>query len=153
VRRALILLTVIGLGCSSPSPPPSSDSLDASCASDPRVEAFTIGMTKAGPAGTSFSIASATPSVVQQGLNEWTVGIHDTSGMPVDGTVTISPFMPDHGHGSPTPATITAMGGGQYDIAGINLSMEGVWTITIAVTSPSLTDSVAFTFCVDGTTS
>lgn len=112
-----------------------------------------IGMAKAGPAGATFSIASATPSAVQQGLNEWTVGIHDSGGMPVEGTVTLSPFMPNHGHGSPTPATITPLGGGQYDIAGINLSMEGVWTITMTVASPSLTESVAFTFCVDGTTS
>ncbi len=104
-----------------------------------------------GVAGASVAIVSATPSVVQQGLNEWTVSITN-AGAPVNGTVTINEVMPDHGHGSPTLATVTPTGNGQYDIAGINLSMRGVWTVTISVASPTLSDSVAFTFCVDGST-
>jgi hypothetical protein len=153
VRRLVTLMAVVAVGCSSPTLVVTSDSLDASCATDPRVEAFQPGMVAKGPAGASFTIVTAAPPMVQEGMNTWTVAIHDGTGAPVDGTVTISPFMPDHGHGSPTPATITPMGGGQYGIAGINLSMQGVWAITIGVTSPTVNDSVAFTFCVDGTTS
>jgi hypothetical protein len=109
-----------------------------------------MGMVSKGVAGVAISIASATPTVVQQGLNDWTVAIHDPQGAPVDGTVTIAAFMPDHNHGSPTPATVTPQGNGQYDISGINLSMRGVWTITISVASPTINDSATFTFCVDG---
>ncbi len=133
------------VGCSSSSAPA------AFCASDPRVESFSLGLASKGVAGASFSIVGATPSVVQQGLNEWTVTVTDAKGAPVDGTVTLASLMPDHNHGSPTQATITAKGNGQYDIAGINLSMRGVWTVTITIASASLNDNAAFTFCVDGT--
>ena len=140
------LIAALALACSSPS----SGAPPAFCASDPRVEAFSLGLQSVGAGGTKVAIESATPSVVQQGLNEWTVSIHDASGAPVDGTVTITPYMPDHGHGSPTLATITPKGGGDYDISGINLSMRGVWQITIAVQSATVSDSAVFTFCVDG---
>jgi len=107
-------------------------------------------MKTVGATGASFSITSANPSVVQQGLNDWIVAVHDTSGAPVDGTLTILPFMPDHGHGSPTNATITPQGGGVYDVSGINLSMRGVWQITLTIASSAVNDSAVFTFCVDG---
>jgi hypothetical protein len=131
--------------CSSPAPAPSA------CANDPRVTAFTPGLTGTGPAGAAFTILSATPSDVQQGLNDWNVRIRDASGTPVVGTLTITSIMPDHGHGSPTDATITANGDGTYGISGINLSMRGVWQITLTIASPQMNDSSAFDFCVDGT--
>ena len=143
IRHAFLLTA---LGCSSPTVPP------AYCASDPGVETFQVGMVQKGVSGTNVTIASATPSVVQQGLNEWVVSLTDSSGKPVDGTVTESAFMPAHNHGSPTPSTVTPKGSGQYDISGINLSMRGVWTITIAVTTATGSDSATFTFCVDGAT-
>jgi hypothetical protein len=132
------------LGCSSPQPAPSI------CANDPRVATFTPGLTKNGPAGAAFTILSATPSAVQQGLNDWNVRV-DASGAPIVGTLTITSVMPDHGHGSPTDATITANGDGTYAIAGINLSMRGVWQVTLTIASPQMNDSAAFDFCVDGT--
>ena len=110
-------------------------------------------MVSHGASGTAVTIMSATPSVVQQGLNEWVVSVADSQGQPVNGTVTESALMPDHNHGSPTPSTVTAKGNGQYDISGINLSMRGVWIITINITVGTLTDSATFTFCVDGATS
>jgi hypothetical protein len=147
VLAASFVVALLG-GCSqSPTVAP------AFCATDPRVETFQTGMTSKGAAGAVVTISSATPSVVQQGLNEWVVTITDSSGNPVSGTVNESAFMPDHGHGSPTLPTITPKGNGQYDISEINLSMSGVWTITITVASPSLNDSATFTFCIDGTTS
>ena len=106
-------------------------------------------MQSVGTSGASFAITSANPSVVQQGLNEWTVSVQD-NGAPVDGTVTVKPFMPDHGHGSPTVATVTPEGNGVYDISGINLSMRGVCTVTVSIASPAVDDSAVFTFCVDG---
>jgi hypothetical protein len=143
--RALAVAALALLACSSPSGAP-----PAFCASDPRVEAFSLGLTSTGSAGASFEIESATPSVVQQGLNEWTVAVHDSSGAPVDGALGEKAWMPDHGHGSPTLPTITAKGGGEYDVSGINLSMRGVWQITLSITSPTVSDAAVFTFCVDG---
>jgi hypothetical protein len=144
--RVFVFAALAVLACSSaPSGAP-----PAFCASDPRVESFTLGMDSVGTDGAAFSITSANPSVVQQGLNDWTVNVHDTSGAPVDGTLTITPFMPDHGHGAPTIATITPKGDGSYDVSGINLSMRGVWQITITIASATVNDSAVFTFCVDG---
>jgi hypothetical protein len=140
--RALVLWAVVG--CSSPTVAPSV------CATDPRVETFQTGLAAKGLSGSTITIVNATPSVVQQGLNEWVVSIKDSSGAPLDGMVQETARMPDHNHGSPTPSTVTAMGGGRYDINGINLSMRGVWTITISVTTATLSDSTTFTFCVDG---
>ena len=94
-------------------------------------------------------IQTATPALVQEGDNNWTVAITDSSGAPVEGTVSIVSAMPDHNHDSPTPATITAKGNGIYEIDAINLVMGGVWTMTISIASPTLNDSATFTFCVD----
>jgi len=136
---------VLVLGCSSPQPAP------AACANDPRVEAFTPGLTSNGPAGATFTILSATPSTVQQGLNDWNVRVRDAGGTPIAGTLSITSVMPDHGHGSPTIATVTSNGDGTYAISGINLSMRGVWQITLTIASPQMNDSASFDFCVDGT--
>ena len=89
---------------------------------------------------------------MQQGLNDWNVRVHDASGTPITGTLTLASIMPDHGHGSPTVATITSNGDGTYAISGINLSMRGVWQITLTIASTSMNDSASFTFCVDGST-
>ena len=99
-----------------------------------------------------MKIANAVPALVQQGFNEWTLVVHDASGNPVDGTITVSSTMPDHGHASPTLPTITPKGGGIYDLAEINLTMVGVWQIAITITSPTINDTVTFMFCVDGST-
>jgi YtkA-like len=151
MRRALVIVaisTAVGVGCSS-----APTVAAASCADDPRVEAFQTGLVSKGVAGSTVTITTSTPTMVQQGLNEWVVSITDSTGQPVVGTVTETALMPDHGHGSPTPSTVTSMGNGQYDIAGINLSMIGVWTITVAVSNATMSDSATFTFCIDGATS
>jgi hypothetical protein len=141
VKLALVLAC---LSCSTPAPAP------AACANDPRVETLTPGLTSNGPAGAAFTILSATPSAVQQGLNDWSVRVRDASGTPLAGTLTLKSIMPDHGHGSPTIATITPNGDGTYAISGINLSMRGVWQITLTIAASSVNDSASFTFCVDG---
>ncbi len=141
----LILASALLVACSSQSGAP-----PAYCASDPRVEAFSVPLLSKGAAGASIVIESGIPSVVQQGLNEWMVKITDATGNPVDGTVSVLSSMPDHGHSSPTLPTITPKGNGEYDIANINLSMRGVWTVTISIASPTVNDDATFTFCVDG---
>jgi hypothetical protein len=145
VRLALVGFVVLA-ACSSPQP------VAAFCAADPRVETFSVGMSGTGAAGASVQIEAAIPAVVQQGLNEWTVLVHDESGNAVDGTLSVSSIMPDHNHGSPTLPTVTPKGSGTYDVAGINLSMRGVWQVTLSIAGASLNDTVTFTFCVDGST-
>jgi len=144
-----VLLTVTALAlaaCSSPQP------AAAFCATDPRVETFSPGLASKGAAGMTAKILTATPAPIQQGLNEWGIELLDSGGQPVDGaTIDVKPTMPDHGHGSPTVATVTAQGQGHYDLSNINLSMRGVWLVTLVIASSQGSDQVSFTFCVDGT--
>jgi len=130
----------------------SSQPAAAICATDPRVETFSPGLASTGAAGMTVKIVTATPTPIQQGLNDWGIELLDAGGQPVDGaTIDVKPTMPDHGHPSPTVATVTAQGQGHYDLANINPSMRGVWLVTLVIASPQGSDQVSFTFCVDGT--
>lgn len=150
MRAPLLAAALLLLSCSSdpaPAPPPA-----AFCASDPRVSAFSLGLQAACPDGKlRVDLVTAAPDPVVQGVNNWVIEVRDGSGQPVDGaTIDVQPTMPDHGHGSPTSTTVTPKGGGQYALDGINLSMRGVWLITLDVTAGALTDTASYTFCVDG---
>jgi hypothetical protein len=148
MRRALPWLLLAG-ACTTTVDPPAPT--PAFCASDPRVQAFQLGVQSACVGGQCrVRIVEATPAPVVQGLNDWTVVLEDPSGKPIDGaTLSVKPSMPDHGHGSPTLTQIAPLGGGRYKVTGINLAMRGVWLIPIVASGP-VNDQAAFTFCVDG---
>jgi hypothetical protein len=61
------------------------------------------------------------------------------------------PMMPDHGHGTPINAIVTALDEpGRYEITPVNLFMTGYWAITIDVTlTGGEQDSLMFGFCVE----
>ncbi|CAN5334430.1 hypothetical protein BH09MYX1_BH09MYX1_17180 [soil metagenome] len=147
----LLSLGAIALGGCASTPDATPQPTAQVCASDPRVSAFKLGIESAGTGGAlHVSIVSATPAWVVQGVNDWTLDVTDGSGAPRDGlTLTVKPFMPDHGHGSSTVPQVTTMGGGRYHVTGISLPMRGVWDVTVAA-SGALNDAVVFTFCVDG---
>ena len=148
------LLALLGLlltsACTTQVDPPAPT--PAFCASDPRVQAFHLGLEAACVGGQCrVRIVEATPSPVVQGLNDWTLVVEDPSGKPLDGaTLSIKATMPDHGHGSPTITQIAPLGSGRYRVTGINLAMRGVWLVPIVVTG-TVNDQASFTFCVDGT--
>jgi hypothetical protein len=102
----------------------------------------------------SVKLTSINPNPVFKGNNAWTIQVVDKSGGPVTGaSITVKPFMPDHGHGSSIIPQVTAGADpGSYDISLLNLFMPGIWTVTIVVTTgtaPStVTDQSVFTFCV-----
>lgn len=146
-RSAAVGLLLVACSASDPATPPAAQV----CAADPRVSAFKVGIESVSSAKTMrVRIASATPTWVVQGVNEWTLAITDGSGAPLDGlTISIKPVMPDHGHGSSTVPVVTPLGAGQYRATGISLPMRGVWNVTINATG-AVNDSVTFTFCVDG---
>lgn len=116
-------------------------------------DTFTVGLDHHGSAGRlDFAMMSADPAPPARGNNTWLVQIDtmtdgsDTA--PLTGaTMTVTPYMPAHGHGTPVTVIVTEGSGGQYTLSPVNLWMPGVWQTTIDVTSP-VTDSAVFTFCL-----
>jgi len=89
-----------------------------------------------------------------KGIDTWTIETdRAATGTPVDGmSITVSPYMPDHRHGT-TAVGVTAAGAGTYTINPLNLYMAGYWEITFNLTDPSagdapVTDSAMFPICV-----
>jgi len=84
-----------------------------------------------------------------KGTDSWTIEVDDASGRPADGIVTgVSPYMPDHRHGT-TPVAVTTAGTGTYTLTPLYLYMSGYWEITIGLTgSGAGTDSAMFPICI-----
>jgi hypothetical protein len=158
--RALFALSVAlsAAACSSSSAPVNAaPDTAAGCATDPRVQAVagsnagSSGLTVTG-AGKSLAISlvKLTPETVTKGVNDWTFELRDAAGRPLDGaTITVVPYMPDHGHGASVAPTVTALGSGRYDVANLSLPMPGVWELTFDATVPSgVHDTIVITACV-----
>lgn len=122
------------------------------CAADTRKDIYVAGLAK--PAGAlSVKLVDAKPGPPVKGTNELTLELLDASGNPVDGaTVTVKPFMPDHGHGSAVTPSVTPSGAGRYAVSKVYLAMAGLWRITVSVQMPGggPLQEAAFQFCLDG---
>lgn len=70
-----------------------------------------------------------------KGNDVWTVETDIAATMmPVDGlSISVSPYMPDHGHGT-TPVGVMPVGSdGKYMIEPVNLYMAGYWEVTFRI--------------------
>jgi hypothetical protein len=124
----------------------------AACAQDTRKDIYTAGLAKQTPGALSIKLMEATPAPPQKQSNEMTLQVVDAAGKPVDGaTLSVTPYMPDHGHGSSVKPTVTAKGGGVYDVTNVYLPMPGLWRLTVTVQMPNAApQDAAFAFCIDG---
>lgn len=118
------------------------------CEIETRDEEFVVGIAKTGQQLT-FTLLSATPAPPSRGNNSWTLQLTNATG-PVGGaTIVVSPFMPDHQHGTPIEVMVTPLlDAGQYELSPINMWMPALWETTIQATSGGATDRVVFKFCV-----
>lgn len=158
--RSLVLAAVVSsssfvFACSSSDDGGSSGSSGqaggGACAQDTRKDVYTAGISKPADA-LVVRIVDATPAPPAKGMNAMTIQVADGAGKPVDGaTLTLTPFMPDHGHGSAATPVVTAKGDGKYAVEKIYLPMAGLWTLTVKVeiagAAPAQT---TFSFCLDG---
>jgi len=72
-----------------------------------------------------------------------------STGDPVDGlALSIVPFMPSMGHGSPSEPRVESEGAGSYRVDDVVLPMPGLWELRTTITAPS-TDYVLFKVDVD----
>lgn len=124
------------------------------CATEMRADAYQAGMVKNGmQSQLSFRLVESQPGPPIKGDNLWMLQLLDGAGKGLSGAqLTVSPFMPDHGHGTSVKAVIEDLGGGSYKLSPVNLFMAGLWVVTISATVPSSskTDQTTFSFCVEG---
>ncbi len=158
---ACVLVTLAVAACSSSSDDGGSSGASgtsgtsgttSACATDTRKDIYTAGLAKQTSGALSVKLMDATPAPPAKQSNALTFVVTDAAGKPVDGaTVSVTPFMPDHGHGSSVKPTITPMGGGTYDVTNVYLPMPGLWRLTVTVQMPNVAaQDVAFSFCIDG---
>ena len=81
------------------------------------------------------------------GVNAADVIIHDRNDREVVGAeITITPWMPEMGHGVFTPPSITERGGGLYRVEDVTLVMGGHWEMRIEISKDMIKDIVVFDF-------
>ncbi len=126
---------------------------DSVCANDPRAEPYAVGLSATGTSGLKVSFVSAAPAPPTMGNNVWTIKVTDAQDAPVSGaTITLKPYMPDHGHGSSiVPQVMPMTAEGTYQVTLIDLFMPGIWQNTFTITpATGPVQTVVFTFCIDG---
>src|SRR5687767_7097151 len=151
--RTVIALIVFSLAaCSSGGHGGLGDDVSYNCAEETRDDEFVVGITKAGMSGKlSFKLLEATPAPPARGDNTWILELTSQgAAAPVTGAAMIvTPFMPDHQHGTPVTALIEPMPtAGQYKLAPVNLRMPGLWQTTIEASAGNDTDKAVFAFCI-----
>lgn len=107
----------------------------------------------AGDGGTGFELrmleAEPNPPIV--GNNSWTVEFL-YEGTPLTGAeadIFVTPFMPDHNHGTPTPVSVTEISDGVYRLEPVHLRMAGYWEITLDVDAPDGERALSFGVCIE----
>jgi hypothetical protein len=120
------------------------------CAAETRDDAFAVGLSKSGSLVTA-TFVSSDPAPPIKGDNTWVLDFTDAQGMPlVDVEMVVIPMMPDHGHGTPINAVVTATETpGRYEVTPVNLFMAGYWEITFDLTVAGQADALMFGFCVE----
>ena len=122
------------------------------CTSDPRADAYTPGLTKVGAAKVfTFVLVRMDPGPPAVDTNSWVLEVDDAAGKPVSGVTltSVTPFMPDHGHGTSTPQ-VTPNPDGTITIGSLYFFMAGLWQTTIVAQQGEERDSVVYSFCIQG---
>jgi len=152
-KACAFAMLLVGAGCGSSSPGPDAP-LD--CSKVTGVDLYAAGLEKAGTnAMLDFKLMSADPAPPMRDNNTWVVEIDQMQsgvvGAPMSGlTLDVTPYMPAHQHGTPIEVVITPSTAmpGQYTLSPVNLWMPGIWQTTIAASTGSTNDQVAYTFCI-----
>ncbi|MDB4947035.1 MAG: hypothetical protein JWP97_6569 [Labilithrix sp.] len=152
---ALVLACVAGAACTSsdgnePGAPDAATS--TACAADTRKDVYAPGLAKSTAAALTVKVLDAVPAPPAKLTNTLTLQVLDAGGKPLDGaSLSVVPFMPDHGHGSAVKPSVTAKGGGTYEVTNLYFPMPGLWRVTVSITLPdAAAQDAVFSFCVDG---
>jgi hypothetical protein len=123
--------------------------MERSC---PGHEQDLTGNTIESPNGLVLEVTKREPATPIVGDQAWTVKISDGS-TPLVGAadrITVTPYMPDHGHGSAIGVDVTEAADGRYLFSPINLRMPGYWDISVRLaTGDAGVDRAKFGICVE----
>lgn len=140
-------------GCHGGDVPPDADEALA-CINSGRGETYVVGLEHQGMAGAlDFKLMSATPAPPGFNDNTWIIQINSMAGgvvgSPAAGaSITVTPFMPDHQHGTLKVKVEAMPDAGQYKLTPINMWMPGLWETTIDAQVGAISDRVVFKFCI-----
>lgn len=124
------------------------------CELDTRDDEFVAGIEKVSDGGVAVRIMASSPAPPVRGDNVFELEFDAPGGGPLtDSTIDVTPFMPDHQHGSPIAVEVTpGANPGQYEAAPVNLWMPGLWEITVDATPTgggiADRERVVFRFCI-----
>lgn len=152
-------LAALGCGGSGGGDLPDADIVSYNCAAETRAQTYTVGLEEMGRKGLiDMRLMNADPAPPARGDNTWlvqlaTLGSDGPAASVVGATLKVSPYMPDHMHGTPITVEVTDQGSGMYQLTPVNLWMPGYWETTISVTLPAsvdsgANDSVVYKFCL-----
>lgn len=106
----------------------------------------TSNITKTSDKGSFHIKLSSKGQLLKNGRNEIDIYVTDEKNMSVEGAnIEITPWMPEHGHGTIWPPTVTEKGKGLYQ-AVIPLTMNGHWQLMIKIRKGIIGDSIVFDF-------
>jgi hypothetical protein len=131
-----------------------SDGSVVGCVGDSRVNVTTVpaSLPVSGTEAT-LVIESTEPAAPVRGVNRWVVRLQASTTAPAEAAtlVSVTPTMPDHGHGSPTAPSMLKRVDGGWDVDGLNFSMPGVWTVGFKFEfAGGLQTTVQATLCIAG---
>jgi hypothetical protein len=116
----------------------STDAAFLTCDTEMRAMPYLAGMHVASAAGTfEVKLIESVPGPPVKGNNSWTIEIDDSaSGAPLDLlAVSVTPWMPDHGHGTQPVIVAPTGAAGQYGLMPVYLYMSGFWQVQIGIKS------------------
>lgn len=86
------------------------------------------------------------PQPPERGLNEAKLTLTGAAGQPLDGLMlTVTPWMPQHGHGTSVSPTVTPNGNGTWTVSNLYLAMPGQWQLRVDV-SGAVNDELVASF-------
>lgn len=99
----------------------------------------------------TMSFVEGEPAVPVVGNNSWLfrLEVDGRALSDVAADITVTPFMPDHGHGTPTLVRISEEEKGNYRFEPVHTRMAGYWEIFVDIETESIATKLSFGVCVE----
>ena len=123
----------------------------SACALETRADTFVQDIEKTGET-LVVRLVEGQPVPPEVGNNTWSFEILDGVAPVTTATISVKPWMPDHGQGT-TPLFLDATyseESGHYLLDAMDLFMPGYWTFTFEIEHQSIREEVVFGFCLEG---